>query len=533
MERREFLKLLGMAAVWPALQACAPAFSEIESKKASDHAMPVWVNDVHSQLNRTYVSDIVRPETINDLQLLVEKARLQKMPLSFCGGRHAMGGQQFGTDMRLIDMRGMNSIFEMDGKKGIITTEAGIQWPELMNYLTDSRKPTVGSKNWLLGQSDAITPLIEGLANDVEQNLTSRWGIRQKPTGTDTITLGGSLSSNVHGRGLKLMPVCADVEGIALVNATGEIVECNRVFNPELFSLALGGYGLFGLIYTVQLRLWIRKKVRRRVSVVRATDLMDAFDKAIANDAIYGDFQFNIDPLSPDFMDKGIFSVYERVNEEDGGVEIPSNQKVLSVAEWGELVYLAHTQPGKAFQKYQDHYLATDGQLYWSDTSQLGPYRDNYHQQVDAKLPKAVPGTEMITELYVPRDELSRFLARAANLLKRQHSQLIYGTVRLIEKDRTTFLPWAKEDYACIIINLHISHASPKIARAKQTFQDLIDIAIVLGGSYYLTYHRWARKDQVLACYPKFPEFLKQKLEFDPEERFQSNWYRHYKAMFA
>lgn len=48
-----------------------------------------------------------------------------------------------------------------------------------------------------------------------------------------------------------------------------------------------------------------------------------------------------------------------------------------------------------------------------------------------------------------------------------------------------------------------------------------------------LTYHRWARKDQVLRAYPKFPEFLRRKLRFDPEERFQSDWYRHYKEMFA
>lgn len=533
MQRREFLKLLGMAAVWPALQTCAPAWSEIASKNKSDSATGTWVNDVHSQLNHTRVPGISRPETINDLQVILEKARLEKKPLSICGGRHSMGGQQFGTDMRLVDMRGMTSIFQMDGKQGIINVEAGIEWPELMSYLTDTRRPVLKDNNWLLGKGDPNAPMIQSLADDVQAGLSSRWGIRQKPTGTDTITLGGSLSSNVHGRGLKMMPICADVEGVSIVNAQGEIVECNRVFNPELFSHVLGGYGLFGLIYTVQLRLWIRKKVRRRVSVVRAADLMTAFDKAIADHALYGDFQFNIDPMSPDFMDQGIFSVYERVNEDNGLVEIPPNQKVLSVEEWGQLVYLAHTQPGKAFQKYQDHYLATDGQIYWSDTSQLGPYRDNYHQRLDQKMKAVIPATEMITELYVPRDELARFLSRASNLLKRQHDQLIYGTVRLIEKDKTTFLPWAKESYACIIINLHVQHSSPKLAKAKQAFQDLIDIAIAFGGSYYLTYHRWARKDQVLACYPQFPEFLKHKLDYDPEERCQSDWYRHYKAMFA
>jgi hypothetical protein len=37
----------------------------------------------------------------------------------------------------------------------------------------------------------------------------------------------------------------------------------------------------------------------------------------------------------------------------------------------------------------------------------------------------------------------------------------------------------------------------------------------------------------VLACYPQFPEFLRRKRQHDPEELFQSDWYRHYRQMFA
>src|SRR6266404_4187004 len=53
------------------------------------------------------------------------------------------------------------------------------------------------------------------------------------------------------------------------------------------------------------------------------------------------------------------------------------------------------------------------------------------------------------------------------------------------------------------------------------------------GGSYYLTYHRYATRKQVEACYPQFAEFLRLKKKYDPDERFQSDWYRHYRTMFA
>ena len=58
-------------------------------------------------------------------------------------------------------------------------------------------------------------------------------------------------------------------------------------------------------------------------------------------------------------------------------------------------------------------------------------------------------------------------------------------------------------------------------------------MAIEHGGSYYLTYHKWATREQVEACYPRFDEFLRLKLHHDPRERFQSDWYRHHQALFA
>ena len=64
-------------------------------------------------------------------------------------------------------------------------------------------------------------------------------------------------------------------------------------------------------------------------------------------------------------------------------------------------------------------------------------------------------------------------------------------------------------------------------------FRRLIDLAITRGGSYYLTYHHWATREQVEACYPEMREFLRRKRLYDPEERFQSEWYRFYRRMFA
>ncbi len=110
---------------------------------------------------------------------------------------------------------------------------------------------------------------------------------------------------------------------------------------------------------------------------------------------------------------------------------------------------------------------------------------------------------------------------------------LIYGTVRFIRQDTETVLAWARQDYACVIFNLHIDHQPEAISQSKSHFRRLIDIAIRHQGSYFLTYHPFATKQHMLACYPQFVGFLQAKRRYDPALRFQSNWYRHYCDLFS
>ncbi len=142
-------------------------------------------------------------------------------------------------------------------------------------------------------------------------------------------------------------------------------------------------------------------------------------------------------------------------------------------------------------------------------------------------------GSEVIGEIYVPRARLVDFMGAAAADLRAHGVDLIYGTVRLIARDSESFMPWAGQDYACVIFNLHTPHTAQGIEATAAAMRRLIDLAIVRRGSFYLTYSRAATVSQVQACYPQFAQFLELKRQYDPRERFQSNWYRHYRDQFA
>lgn len=464
-------------------------------------ANDVVVNDLHARLNATRVRRVIRPDSVAAVQRAIRDARREGRAVSVAGGRHAMGGQQFGTDTALLDLTGLNRVLDFDRQAGEIEVEAGIEWPALIDYLV--------------------------------QNQYARapgWGIIQKQTGADRLSIGGALASNIHGRGLMLRPIVADVVSFVLVDADGNLQRCDRRENAALFRLAIGGYGLFGPIVAARLRLAPRRKVERVVELRTVDDLATGFARRIADSFLYGDCQFSIDDTADDFLRRGIFSCYRPVADD---TPIPPTQRGLTGAEWRELLYLAHADKRRAVDAYTAHYLATSGQIYWSDTHQLSDYTDGYHQELDRRLGATVPATEIITELFVPRAALGGFMADAARDFRAHDVNVIYGTIRVVERDDESFLNWARESYAGVIFNLHTEHTPSGLAHSAAAFRRLIDLAIGHGGSFYLTYGRFATRRQVEACYPQFREFLDRKRRYDPEERFQSDWYRHYRQLFS
>lgn len=490
MNRREFLEVSALLPLLPGACMTRQAIRE-----------EIVVNDIHSGLNPTRVGAIVSPGSTRALSETVRSAGRRNEAISIAGGRHAMGAQQFGTGTTLIDMRAMNQIIHFDRERGLIEVEAGTEWPELIGYL---------------GRS--------------QQGSSRSWGIAQKQTGADRLSLGGALAANVHGRGLRLRPIIQDVESFELVNAQGETIRCSRSENRELFALVIGGYGLFGIVSKVVLRLVPRQKVERVVEIRNVDDVMGAFVNRIAAGYTYGDFQFSIDDASEDFMRKGVFACYRPV---DPATPMAPEQKELAASDWIQLLTLAHADKSRAFDRYAGYYLSTSGQIYWSDTQQLGIYPDGYHRLIDQTTKAASPGSEIISEIYVPRERLADFMLEARDDFRKNKVEVIYGTVRLIEQDDESFLAWAKKPYACIIFNLHTAHTPAGIAHSTEAFRRLIDMAIRREGSYYLTYHKFARRDQVESCYPQFSRFLEAKSRYDRNLRFQSDWWRHYRKMFG
>jgi FAD/FMN-containing dehydrogenase len=453
------------------------------------------LNDIQSKLNPTTVDQIIEPSSLSEIIEAVKLANVTSHVISVSGNMHSMGGQQFCSKSKHLDLRKFNRVIGFDPEKGHITVESGIGWPALIEYL-----------------------------NKAENQKQTCWAIRQKQTGIDHVTIGGSLSSNIHGRGLILPPFINDIDSFTLVDGQANLITCNRKTNAELFSLVIGGYGLFGIVAHITLRLTPRIKVKRVVELIWVRELVSKITKCAQEGALFGDCQYSINVHKDINPHPGILSYYTPVPE---STPIPIKKEQLSNSDWSKLYQLARTDKQKAFDTYSQFYLKTSGQIYWSDTHQLSNVFDGYKDAVDVK-----QGTEVITEVYVSKESYLPFMRKMREDFLKNQCDMTYGTIRLIKKDTESYLAWAKEDSICIICNLNVKHTDEGIEKAKRNFRMIIDRVIQYGGSFYLTYHKWATKKQVISCYPKIIDFLRLKKQYDPAERFQSTWYKHYKKMF-
>jgi FAD/FMN-containing dehydrogenase len=147
--------------------------------KLAPDSEPILVNDIHSQLNSTRVLEVLEPRSLEEVRIVVRRARKDRKAISVAGGRHAMGGQQFGTDTLLIDSRKLSRIIHLDRTRGILEVEAGIEWPALI-------------EGYLALQNGDRQP----------------WGIAQKQTGADRLTIAGTMAANAHGRGRSCLAWC-------------------------------------------------------------------------------------------------------------------------------------------------------------------------------------------------------------------------------------------------------------------------------------------------------------------------------------
>ncbi len=214
-------------------------------KKQLDHP-------IMSDVGKLLPTKIKRVESATDEQSLiklVQDANVSGEKISIAGMQHSQGGQTYYPHGTMLDMKGYNKILEFDPEKKRITVQSGVTWNDIQKK---------------------VNPY--GLAVQVMQSQ-------------NIFTVGGSLSVNVHGRDIRHEALIDTVESFRLLMADGTVRNVSREENADLFPYVIGGYGLFGVILDVTLKLTNDELYETHTKMLDYKEYTSYFKEKVKKDA--------------------------------------------------------------------------------------------------------------------------------------------------------------------------------------------------------------------------------------------------------
>src|SRR3984893_1621483 len=241
-----------------------------------------FINDA-SCLNKTAVYGIAKISSVEDIRNALQFARENRLKVTIAGQRHSMGGQSFTKDGLVLDMRGFNQL-KLDKGRKILNVQTGATWAQIQRLLDQ-----------------------QGLAVKAMQSI-------------NIFTVGGALSVNAHGIAHDPGPLAPTVRGIRIVLSNGETKTASPSENPELFRLALGGYGLFGVILDADLDVVDNEIYKWNSKYLDYKDFPDYYKKNIEGNPRFGSAYGRLSISPGSYLTEAALHPFEKTAR-DGSIE--------------------------------------------------------------------------------------------------------------------------------------------------------------------------------------------------------------------
>ncbi len=270
---------VGTVIVYYAATPLSPDYCPIRlnSDKSTSHKT---INDA-SCLNETPVYDIATVSTVDEIRNALLLARDKKLSISIAGKRHSMGGQAFFKNALVLDMTSFNKILSLDEKNKLLTVQSGVTWHDIQLFLHPKK-----------------------LAVKAMQS-------------TDIFTVGGSLSVNAHGMD-PYETLVSTVQSFTIMLADGSIKKIEQ--EDELFNTVIGGYGLFGVVLEVTLKVTDNVMYQSILKIMNYKELPEFFEKAV-RDKTYGLLYAHLSTSPLSFLQEALVYGYKPVKDYTGPFE--------------------------------------------------------------------------------------------------------------------------------------------------------------------------------------------------------------------
>ena len=452
---------------------------------------PLMATD-NARLDPTRVAAVDRLETVEALQAALADARARGLKVSIAGSHHSQGGQTYTAGGVQFDMRGFRKVLAIDTVAQTITVESGATWDEVQR---------------------ALAP--KGLAIKVMQS-------------SNVFTVGGTMSANAHGRDLDVTQVVEVVERFHLMLADGSVVEVSRTENPELFSLVIGGYGMYGVILDVTLKVTKDEMLEQRAVTLDYKDFPAYFADSVRADTgvVFMLVRPSIDPSRDKFLREMVVVTWRRAPAGTPGSFVLTEE--------------ANVVRDRFFLGISRKFDWAKKLRWWLQKKvELGAGSVRVMSRNNAMRPPLAPlellryqsgkDTDILNEYYVPVGNFVPFMDKFRAILLDHGMNVMSSTVRYVSPNATPVLAYAPTEPVFAIIQMsNVGLDSTGQARTADVTRLLVDAAIEYGGTYYLTYQLYPTPAQLYKAYPRAGEAFERKRFHDPGEVFSSKFYERY-----
>lgn len=449
---------------------------------------PGKINDA-SRLDETNVSKIWKipaDEKAAEEQLagILQFARTNQLKVSIAGARHSMGGHVIYPGGIVIDMLPFNRM-ELDGTNLVLHVQAGARWSEVIQFLN-----------------------ARGLSVEVMQS-------------NDDFSIGGSLSVNCHGWQFNRPPIDCTVLSFRLMLADGTIVKCSRMENQELFSLVLGGYGLFGIILDADLRVVPNERYKiERFNVSSADYAKTLVEKTSDTNGIamvYGRLRVT----KENFLQDGIINIFHR---------LPSTNFPVTPLDQSQSREIPRAIFRGGVGSDYGKELRWDAEKYFSSVLEGDVFERNeiLYEPSDWFSDHSTNSTDILVECFVPPEQFEPLLVELRKIIPENQADLLNVTVRDINRDDDSFLRYADKNMISLVMLFSQTRDATGEEKMSKLTQEIVAAALRHDGRYYLPYRLHATTEQFNEAYPQAKKFFELKWKYDPDELFQNEFYLKY-----
>jgi FAD/FMN-containing dehydrogenase len=444
---------------------------------------PVRLNDA-SRLNPTPVArhwvagEFAEDRFVERLRQELKDAAAAGRPVAVGAARHSMGGQSLPRDGTAIAFGASTCV--PDGPSRTYRVLAGARWRQVIAALDP------------LGFSPAV------------MQSNHDFGV------------GATFSVNAHGWPVPYGPCGTTVRSLRMMLADGTIVTCSREENAELFSLAMGGYGLIGIILDLELDMVENVLLKPAFAVMPAQEFSGRFLQAVEGESGVRMAYGRLSVARLEFFAEALMVAYRPAPGAPQTLPPPASGGVISALT--REVYRA--QIGSERAKRARWFAETVAGPRAS--SGIATRNSLLNESVAALAGRDRRRTDILHEYFLPPDRLDDLIAACRQVIPDSSLEFLNVTLRYVRADPVSVLAFASAPRIAAVMSFSQEMTPAAEAEMIRITRELIDRVLALGGTFYLPYRLHARPEQIAQAYPGLTRFIERKRHYDPTLLFRN-----------